>query len=123
MLDRNYSKLISEADYRKAIDQRREFREFAREQIFVNGQIMVLPGGAPEPTYYATYHGYVTSTLLLNLLNKTTRSPEEKGKNLQGFGFGVNMVYSVLAGLPMIAVPSMTSPILVQYRFLIRFGF
>jgi hypothetical protein len=67
MVNRNYSESISEADYRKAIEQSNVFREFVLEHIFADDQIMVLPGGAPEPNYYATYHGYVTKTLFFIL--------------------------------------------------------
>ena len=81
---------------------------FVRDHVVKHDSVLVLPMGKPQAMYRDDYLGYGDQFLKREkAADRQGRSPEENGRNLQGFGFG-NNAFTVLAGLPAINVPGNT---------------
>lgn len=46
---------LTKEDFDKACSKREIFRKFLLEQVFVNGAVMLLPGGYPDTSYRDEY--------------------------------------------------------------------
>ena len=98
---------LTKSDYEKAREEKARFMAFVRDHIVKTDSVLVLPMGKPQAQYRDDYLGYkemTNSQITEKQLTGKKRSPEEIGRNLQGFGFGYN-AFTVLAGLPAINVP------------------
>ena len=105
---RHLGSQLTKKDYEKACGEKAKFMAFVRDHIVKNDSFLVLPMGKPQAMYRDDYLGYGDRFFEHEkAADSQGRSPEENGRNLQGFGFG-NNAFTVLAGLPAINVPGNT---------------
>ncbi|CAG8953377.1 hypothetical protein HYFRA_00010124 [Hymenoscyphus fraxineus] len=103
--ERNLGSQISKQSYEEALERKDVFNDFLSSSVFGTDTIMLLPIGAPWPSYRDTYRGIPDRNY--HVANKMFRSAEDTGKRLQGFGFG-SISFAALGGLPQMAFPSET---------------
>ena len=75
-LKRDLGRKITYQQYEEARKRQKTFKNFLLDHVFLDGNIMLLPGGRPHAKYRDEYQG----------------SPEERVKDFQEFGFSTRAI-------------------------------